>query len=170
MASFCDMAYTWDAHKNKTSESITGVMNGYGFTSGGTTNDFEDRLTGYARASGTFNQSWNLTSVGDWTSVTTDVKGSMTVIPAVLSGLQPPASSLSLTWTFDNTLASSDIDANGTADVSFQYDALGRRVARIGTSGSFVFAQINQQYSVNVITTHLRPGMGCDAGLASLPS
>lgn len=114
-----DLSYTRDANKNKTSESITGVMSGYGFTSGGTTYDFEDRLTGYARASGTFNQSWNLTSVGDWTSVTTngiaqnrthgpthelltaggssvvtDVKGNMTVIPAVLSGLQPPASRL----------------------------------------------------------------------------
>ena len=63
------MAYTWDANKNKTSETITGVMSRYGFTFGGTTYDFEDRLTGYARASGTFNQSWNLTSVGDWTSV-----------------------------------------------------------------------------------------------------
>jgi hypothetical protein len=30
MAPFCDMAYTWDANKNKTSESITGVMSGYG--------------------------------------------------------------------------------------------------------------------------------------------
>jgi hypothetical protein len=29
------MAYTWDANKNKTSESITGVMSGYGFTAGG---------------------------------------------------------------------------------------------------------------------------------------
>jgi hypothetical protein len=30
MAPFCDMAYTGDANKNKTSESITGVMSGYG--------------------------------------------------------------------------------------------------------------------------------------------
>jgi hypothetical protein len=26
------MTYTWDANKNKTSESITGGMSGYGFT------------------------------------------------------------------------------------------------------------------------------------------
>ena len=164
-----DLSYTWDANKNKTSESITGVMSGYGFTSGGTTYDFEDRLTGYARASGTFNQSWNLTSVGDWTSVTTngiaqnrthgpthelltaggssvvtDVKGNMTSIPATLR----PAgatTALLLSWDFDNKLASADIDANGTADVSFQYDALGRRVARTGAGGSFVFVQMDQQ-------------------------
>jgi RHS repeat-associated protein len=78
-------------------------------------------------------------------SVVTDVKENMTTLPAVLSGLQPPASSLSLSWDFDNKLASADIDANGTADVSFQYDALGRRVARTGTGGSFVFVQMDQQ-------------------------
>ena len=164
-----DLSYTWDANKNKTSETVTGVMSGYGFTSGGTTYDFEDRLTGYARASGTFNQSWNLTSVGDWTSVTTngiaqnrthgpthelltaggssvvtDVRGNMTSIPATLR----PAgatTALLMSWDFDNKLASADIDANGTADVSFQYDALGRRVARTGTGGSFVFVQMDQQ-------------------------
>jgi hypothetical protein len=40
MATFCDMAYTWDANKYKNSETITGVMSGYGFTSGGTIYDF----------------------------------------------------------------------------------------------------------------------------------
>ena len=50
MATFCNMACTWDANKNKTSESITGVMSGYGFTAAGTTYDFEDRLTGFSRA------------------------------------------------------------------------------------------------------------------------
>jgi RHS repeat-associated protein len=50
-----------------------------------------------------------------------------------------------LSWDFDNKLASADIDANGTADVSFQYDALGRRVARTGAGGSFVFVQMDQQ-------------------------
>jgi hypothetical protein len=47
-------------------------MSGYGFTTAGTTYDNEDRLTGFALASGSFTQSWNLTSVGDWTSVTTN--------------------------------------------------------------------------------------------------
>jgi hypothetical protein len=32
MATFCDMAYTWDANKNKTFGSITGGMSGNGFT------------------------------------------------------------------------------------------------------------------------------------------
>ncbi|MCE2752244.1 MAG: hypothetical protein LW720_10170 [Pirellula sp.] len=38
-----------------------------------------------------------------------------------------------------------DIDANGTADVNFQYDALGRRVARTGTGGSVVYVQMEKQ-------------------------
>jgi hypothetical protein len=88
-------------------------MSGYGFTNAGTTYDDEDRLTGYQRTNGALSQSWNLTSVGDWNSVTTngtaqsrthgpthelltaggqtvntDVKGNITLLPAVLaSGL-----------------------------------------------------------------------------------
>ena len=173
MATFCDMTYTWDANKNKTSESITGVMSGYGFTSAGTTYDNEDRLTGFSRAATSgpalLSQSWNLTSVGDWTSVTTngtaqnrthgpthelltaggqnvatDVKGNITTLPA---NLRPAGATtaMNLTWDSDNKLWSADIDANGTADVNFQYDALGRRVARSGTGGSVVFVQMDQQ-------------------------
>ena len=37
------------------------------------------------------------------------------------------------------------IDADGTADVNFQYDALGRRVARTGTGGSVVYVQMVRQ-------------------------
>jgi RHS repeat-associated protein len=173
MATFCDMAYTWDANKNKTSESITGVMSGYGFTAAGTTYDFEDRLTGFSRAATSgpalLSQSWSLTAVGDWTSVTTngtaqsrthgpthelltaggqnvatDVKGNITTLPA---NLRPTGATtaMNLTWDSDNKLRSADIDANGTADVNFQYDALGRRVARSGTGGSVVYVQMDQQ-------------------------
>ena len=42
MATFCNIAYTWQANKNNTSESITGGMSGYGFTSAPTTYDNED--------------------------------------------------------------------------------------------------------------------------------
>jgi len=96
MATFCCMAYTWDATKKKTSDSITGGMSGYGFTSAPTTYVNEDLC--------------------------------------ISSSLPPPASSLLI-----------DIDANGTADVNFQYDAMGRRVARTGTGGSVVVVQMDQQ-------------------------
>jgi hypothetical protein len=67
-----DLTYTWDTNKNKTSESISGTMSGYGFTQSGTVYDDEDRLTGYARSNSSLTQSWSLTSVGDWSSVTTN--------------------------------------------------------------------------------------------------
>ncbi|MFN8739199.1 MAG: RHS repeat domain-containing protein, partial [Pirellula sp.] len=154
-------------NKNKTSETIGGTMSGYGFTSAGTSYDDEDRLTGFARTSGTFTQSWNLTKVGDWTSVTTngtaqnrthgpthelltaggqnistDVKGNITVLPA---NLTPQNSALGLQWDFDNKLRSADLGNNSSVDVNFQYDALGRRVARTGTGGSVVYVQHDQQ-------------------------
>ncbi len=80
-------------------------------------------------------------------------------------------------WDYDNKMRSADIDGNGSADVSFEYDALGRRVARTQVAnavvdfhglfslagiapssrwaslvtrrgGAVLFAHRNQQYSV----------------------
>jgi RHS repeat-associated protein len=112
-------------------------------------------------------QSWNLTKVGDWTSVTTngtaqnrthgpthelltaggqnistDVKGNITLLP---SNLTPQSSPLALQWDFDNKLKGADLGNNSSVDVNFQYDALGRRVARTGTGGSVVYVQHDQQ-------------------------
>lgn len=164
-----NLSYAWDANKNKTAETIGGVMSGYGFTAAGTTYDFEDRLTGYQRSAASgpalLSQSWSLTPVGDWTSVTTngtaqarthgpthelltaggqavsmDVKGNTTLLPSTLS-----STPLNLAYDFDNKMKSVDVDANGSVDVNFQYDALGRRVARVGSSGSLVYVQVDQQ-------------------------
>ena len=135
-------------------------MSNYGFTSAGTSYDDEDRLTGFARASGTFTQSWSLTSVGDWNSITTNGTAQNRThflthsrhpytdctcpdCSTSSSSLSPPASGL--LPDFDNKLKSADVDNNGSNDVTFQYDALGRRVARQGTSGSFVYVQQDQQ-------------------------
>jgi RHS repeat-associated protein len=172
-ASLGNLTYTWDTNKNKKSESIGGVMSGYGFTNAGTTYDDEDRLTGYQRTNGALSQSWNLTSVGDWNSVTTsgigfqpvvqnrthgpthelltaggqtvntDVKGNITLLPAALSSLASTA--LGMSWDFDNKLKSVDVGNNSSTDVEYKYDALGRRVARVGSSGSFVYVQSDQQ-------------------------
>ena len=77
-------------------------------------------------------------------TVATDVKGNITTLPV---NLRPAGSTTAMTlnWDSDNKLRSADIDANGMADVNFQYDALGRRVARSGTSGSVVYVQMDQQ-------------------------
>ena len=77
-------------------------------------------------------------------TVATDVKENNTTLAANLC----PAgatTAMNLTWDSDNKLRSADIHANGTADVNFQYDALGRRVARSGTGGSVVYEQMDQQ-------------------------
>jgi len=170
-----DLAYAWDANKNKTAETIGGAMSGYGFTASGTTYDFEDRLTGYQRAatsgSALLSQSWSLTTVGDWSSVTTngtvqtrthgpthelltaggqsvttDVKGNTTLLPSTLiPTLNPQLSSLNLAYDFDNKMKTVDVDANSSVDVEYKYDALGRRVARVGSSGSLVYVQADQQ-------------------------
>ena len=140
-------------------------MSGYGFSS--TTYDDEDRLTGWNRADNALTKSWSLSAVGDWNSVTensttqsrthgpthelltaagqnvtTDTKGNMTVIPAVL---RPGADPLNLTWDMDNRLASADVDNDSVADVSYQWDALGRRVARDDGTTTTVYVQSGQQ-------------------------
>jgi RHS repeat-associated protein len=166
-----NLAYTWDSNKNKTSETIGGVMSPYSFTQAGTTYDAEDRLTGFTRAatSGTpqLSQSWNLSAVGDWNSVTTngtaqsrthgpthelvtaggqsvthDTKGNMLFIPASVRANSSP---LVLTWDFDNRMVSADVGADSVIDVTHQYDALGRRVARTASGSTTVFVQVDQQ-------------------------
>ncbi len=77
-------------------------------------------------------------------TVATDVKGNITTLPVNLRPADA-TTALNLNWDSDNKLRSADIDANGTADVNFQYDALGRRVARSGTGGSVVYVQMEQQ-------------------------
>ena len=151
-----DYSYTWDANKNKLSETISGVMSDYGFDN--TAYDTEDRLTGWNRDDNNLDQSWNLSPVGDWNNITEngnvqsrthgpthemltadsqnvthDAKGNMTLIP---SSLRPNA--LSLTWDQDNRMSSATSD--GTT-VSQRFDALGRRVAR----NNDIYVQVGQQ-------------------------
>ncbi len=158
-----NLSYGWDNNHNKTSETITGTMSNYGFSIPTDGYDGEDRLVSFNRTSG-LSQSWNLSAVGDWNSVTTngtaqtrthgpthelltgagsnvstDLKGNITLIP---SSLRPNASSVTSTWDFDNRLASA---TTGSTTVSHQYDALGRRVARTSGSSTTVYVQAGQQ-------------------------
>jgi hypothetical protein len=110
-----DLTYGWDSNKNETSETIAGVMSGYSFTVPTSGYDDEDRLVDFDGAADQVDQSWNLSLVGDWDSVTTDsttqnrthgpthelltaggssvthdVKGNMTSIPANLRDSSDP--------------------------------------------------------------------------------
>ncbi|MFO0943687.1 MAG: RHS repeat-associated core domain-containing protein [Pirellulales bacterium] len=158
-----NLSYAWDNNHNKTSETITGTMSNYGFSIPTGGYDGEDCLVSFNRTSG-LSQSWSLSAVGDWNSITTngtaqtrthgpthelltgaasnvstDVKGNITLIP---SSLRPNASSLTSTWDFDNRLTSA---TTGSGTVSHQYDALGRRVARTSGSSTTVYVQAGQQ-------------------------
>ena len=153
-----DYSYTWDANKNKLSETITGVMSGYGFDNTGY--DSEDRLTAWNRDDNSLAQSWNLSPVGDWSSITEngtvqsrthgptrelltadsqsvthDVKGNMTLIPAAL---RPDGNALSLVWDQDNKMSTTT--TNGVT-VTQRFDALGCRVAR----NNDIYVQAGQQ-------------------------
>ena len=161
-----NLTYGWDVNKNKTSEAIAGTMSNYGFSIPTSGYDNEDRLVSYNRTSG-LSQSWGLSLVGDWNSVTTngtsqtrthgpthelltaasqsvstDVKGNITLIPAAL---RTNAQALATTWDFDNRMVTADVGNNGSIEVSQKYDALGRRVSRTDGSTTTVFALTGQQ-------------------------
>jgi RHS repeat-associated protein len=162
--------YTWDANKNKTGETITGQLANYGFSTGTSGYDFEDRATTWNRTDGAKNQSWTLSLVGDWNSftdadttqtrthgptheftsltvggntspVTYDVKGNQLTRPAALL-----APALNMVWDFDNKMKGADTNGTpATLEVTYEYDALGRRVARNEGSSQTVYIQAGEQ-------------------------
>jgi RHS repeat-associated protein len=84
------------------------------------------------------------------------VKGNVTFLP---SSLQPPASRL-LFWDFDNQLTGVDTTGDNVPDVTYEYDVLHRRVARIqttfgGTSRVYIHAgnQIIADYTRGALPT-----------------
>ena len=156
------LLYSWDVNKNKLSETIGGVMNGYGFTA---TYDAENRLVSWDRSDNNRDQAWDLSPVGDWNSTTDngstqnrthgpahelvcdagqslqhDAKGNMIFLPSSLR-----SQALALTWDFDNRLANADVGNDGIADVAYKFDALGRRVVRSDSSTDIVYVQSGQQ-------------------------
>ncbi|MBL8890296.1 MAG: RHS repeat protein [Planctomycetaceae bacterium] len=162
-------SYSWDANKNKTGETITSTMSGFGFSTGATGYDDEDRLQTWNRTNGTMNQAWTLSDVGNWDAFTSagstwnrthsnaheftgftgastgtlayDVKGNQTSRPSTLS-----APALNLDWNFDNQLVGADTNGSaGSLEVTFEYDALGRRVSRSHSSGNVVYVHAGQQ-------------------------
>ena len=159
-------SYTWDANKNKTAETITdNPITGYGFSTGSTGYDEEDRLVAWNRDDTNKDQSWDLSLVGDWDSFTEEATtqyrthGAAHELTAIGSNsisydpkgniTQNRRSASSSTWQnyvwdFDNHLQSADIDGDSTPDVDFEYDVLGRRVGRNAAS-DVVYTYAGQQ-------------------------
>ena len=79
-----DYVYDYDENGNKISETISGGVNGlsdFGFVTTGTGGadgyDGEDRVTNWTRTDG-FNRTWDLSKVGDWSSHSDSVNGTVT--------------------------------------------------------------------------------------------
>jgi len=148
-------------------------MANYGFSIPTGGYDAEDRLVENERTSG-LDQSWSLSLVGNWSSVTTnsttqtrthaaahrmsgmaksghssstvehDVKGNVTLIEPHY-GMK--SNDLELFWDFDNRMSSADTDNDGFKDISHRYDALGRRVYHLDhdLNKTTIFVQFGQQ-------------------------
>jgi RHS repeat-associated protein len=135
--------YTYDANKNKLTETLGAPMANYGFTVPQNGYDNENRLVGWNRTDGQKNQAWTLTAAGDWqgftetnspdqnrmhnaaheltgingTTLTYDLKGNLTT----------NSNGQTYVWDFDNRLASATVGANTHG---YSYDALGRRISK----------------------------------------
>jgi RHS repeat-associated protein len=174
------LTYTYDANKNPTSETRSGVMAPYSWSTGPTGYDDEDRLTNWARTNGD-SQSWNLSPVHDWNSTT--INGALQtrthgpaheILTMSGAGVTPTPATLThdtkgnmttddrgcnMAWDFDNMMQS--FNANGVTGLSnatYDYDAIGRRVAKnvaqpAGGTATTLFVQAGQQ-----VTCEYTPG------------
>ena len=161
-----DYSYTYDANKNRLSESITGVMSSYGYDVGASGYDDEDRLINWERDDGQLDQAWNLSAVGDWDSFTEEgvvqarthnAVHELTGIDAqpltydVKGNLTADHLGRSFAWDADNMLASVTVSPSATVGQEgthgYAYDALGRRVSKTvdnndSTFTTTVYAQL----------------------------
>jgi len=155
-----NLAYAYDANKNKTTESIGGNMSGYGFTIPTGGYDSEDRLISYTRTDGALAQSWNLSPVGDWNSVTTNsvaqnrTHGPTHELTAINTApilhdskgnITQNSNGHLYTWDFDNRLQGANTDGQPGNEVSYQWDALGRRISRDDGTTTTIFVPAGQQ-------------------------
>jgi RHS repeat-associated protein len=135
-----------DMNKNKTAETIGGVMQPYGYTA---TYDDDDRLATWTRDDSNLTQSWNLSPVGDWTSFTENsvvenrTHGPTHELTAINStpmtydakgNLTTNSNGQTYTWDFDNRMATAIVPVGCPDGIegthSYGYDALGRRVSK----------------------------------------
>jgi len=153
--------YSYDANKNKTAETITGVLQSYGFSTGANGYDNSDRLVAWDRTDGNRNQSWTLTAMGDWQQFvdagtthnrthnavheTTAIDGSALTYDLKGNLAANGVSGASFVWDFDNQLQQMAV---GGAATSFAYDALGRRVSKTAAGATTVFVCASTSYAV----------------------
>jgi RHS repeat-associated protein len=150
--------YTYDANKNKITESDS-VIGNYSWSTGPTGYDAKDRLTNWSQSTGN-TQTWALSTVGDWTNTvvngTTDNRTynavhelqtrstSATALAYDLKGnLTTNWNGQTYTWDFDDHMASATV---GGTTTNYAYDALGRRVSKAtGTTTTLYVSALQQE-------------------------
>ncbi len=159
-ASIGNLSYGWDANKNKTSEVRIASCLPSPCTQQASCSDSKSRLPSpRTRGEGlgvrgssigedrslvltrTHGPTHELLTAGGQ-NISTDVKGNITFIPA---SLRPTASSLTSVWDFDNRLNTADVGSDGSVDVTYKFDAIGRRVFRDNGTTATIYVQAGQQ-------------------------
>ncbi len=152
-------------YKSKTAETRTGAMANWGWSTGASGYDDEDRLVSWTRDDNNLSQSWTLTKEGDWSqfveNTTTENRThgpahELTAIGSTALSYDPKGNltvdntkNHKYTWDFDNRMSAADTDGDNVDDVTLKYDALGRRVAKTSGSATVVYVSMTQpiQYS-----------------------
>ncbi len=154
--------FTYDANKNKTAATIAGVstaINDLGIAS--MSHDDEDRIVGLTRTGGT-TEAWSYSSSGDWNSSSRDGVQTSRVHNAAHETTSIGGASLTYdtkgNLTLDATVSPSrgfdwgvyhldgvDTDGDGTADQTFTYDAIGRRIGVTESSTTQVAVPFGNQ-------------------------
>jgi RHS repeat-associated protein len=146
------LTYGYDANKNLTSETRTGIMMPYSWSTGTSGFDAEDRLVSWTRANGD-SQTWALSNVRDWNTFTINgaaqtrshapaheiqtmsgsgVTGNLATLTYDSKGnLTQDERGADMAWDFENKLQSFTANGvTGLSDATYEYDALGRRIAK----------------------------------------
>ncbi len=140
-------------------------MANWGWSTGASGYDDEDRLVSWTRDDNNLSQSWTLTKEGDWSqfveNTTTENRThgpahELTAIGSTALSYDPKGNltvdntkNHKYTWDFDNRMSAADTDGDDVDDVTLKYDALGRRVAKASGSATVVYVSMTQpiQYS-----------------------
>lgn len=155
--------YAYDTNKNIVSESRTGTMSNYGWDtddSGSSGYDDDDRLKYWERDDSNLTQEWSLSFVGDWNSITENTVATTHTHNDVHELTDVGSNSLSYdangnmttnyngddySWDFDNRMTGADTDGTAGDDVTFEYDALGRRVRKDDGTNDIVYVHSGKQ-------------------------
>ncbi len=157
-----DFSYTYDLNKNPTAETRTGALSNYAWSTGGTGFDNLDRLTNWTRTNGN-SQAWTLMASNNWSTFTKNgtpetrthgLAHELTAVGATAvtydnrGNLTQDNRGVQYSYDFDSVLNQAVVPASVPGTVAgthtYQYDALGRRVAK--TVGANTTVYVSRSY------------------------